>query len=58
MARPRKPEGALVLVSGKVPESMRDELDRIASSEGVTRSALLARIVARYLAEYPARESD
>lgn len=57
VARPRKPEGALVLVGGKVPEPVRDQLDRIAASEGISRSALLARIIARYVEEYPTDES-
>ena len=57
MARPRKPEGPLAPISGKVPEPVRDELDRIAASEGITRSALIARIIARYLEDYPADEN-
>lgn len=58
MARPRLPEGtALVRVSARVTEPTLAALDRIAASEGISRSALLARIVARYIEEHPAGES-
>lgn len=54
VARPKKPEGALVTVATRVTEATRDELDRMASDEGMTRSALLARILARAVEHYPA----
>jgi hypothetical protein len=57
MARPKSADGALVPISGKVREPIRDELDRIAAIEGISRSALLARIAERFVGEYPARES-
>lgn len=47
----------MVAVSGKVPEPVLAELDRIAASEDISRSALLARILARYVEDYPADES-
>lgn len=47
-----------MLVAGKVDESVRDDLDRIAMSEGVSRSALIARILAWYVDEHPAGESS
>lgn len=48
----------MVLVASKVPEPIRDDLDRIARSTGVSRSALIGRILARYVEEHPAGESE
>lgn len=44
-------------VTVKVPEGLRDELTQIAAREGMSRSALLARVLARYVERYPADES-
>lgn len=57
VARPRQPDGAMVAVSAKVPEPIREELDRIADSENLSRSALLARVIARYVEQYPASDA-
>lgn len=40
----------------RIPEALRVELDAIAAREGATRSALLVRIVRRYVETYPADE--
>lgn len=47
----------MVTVGFRMLQSVREELDRIAAGEGVTRSALLVRIVTRYIERYPADES-
>lgn len=57
VARPRRSDGAMVAVSAKVPEPIREELDRIADSENLSRSALLARVIARYVEQYPASDA-
>lgn len=57
MARPKKPEGALETLATRVPRSVKADFERIAAGEGVTAYALLARIVTRYVEEYPAHES-
>lgn len=58
MARPRKPEGALVTVATRIPGPARDRLDEIAASKGLSRSALLARITASYIEAYPIEDVD
>lgn len=57
MARPKKPEGALETLATRVPRSVKADFERIAAGEGMTAYALLARLIERYVAEYPAHES-
>jgi hypothetical protein len=56
VARPRKPEGALVTVATRIPEPIRDRADEIAASQGMSRSAWLARVVTRAVESYPLDE--
>lgn len=58
VARPRGPKPRLVPVTIKVSEPVRDALERIAESQGASRSALIARILERYVDEHPAGESS
>jgi len=58
VARPRLPEGPKVGAALRLPEPIRDRLDRIAEAKGITRSSLLAQIVTRYVATYPLEDVD
>lgn len=57
MGRPKKPEGAKKFLATRVPLPVGEDFEHIAEGEGVTTYELLARVVERYVAEYPARES-
>jgi len=58
VARPRLPEGPKVAAGVRLDAPIRDRLDRIAASKGLTRGALLARIVTRYVESYPLDDVD
>lgn len=55
MARPAT--GRDPVVSLRIPEWLKAELTRIAAAEGVSRSALMVRVMERYVGQYPADDS-
>jgi metal-responsive CopG/Arc/MetJ family transcriptional regulator len=54
----RPPTGQDPTVTFRIPATLRDELDAIAAREGTTRTALLVRLVRRYVENYPLDEVD
>ncbi|MCL2611986.1 MAG: ribbon-helix-helix domain-containing protein [Nocardioidaceae bacterium] len=42
----------------RLPLPVKDRLDAIAEREGITRSAILVRLVARYVESYPLEDVD
>lgn len=52
----RPPTGQDPPIGFRIPDPLRDRLDAIAAAEGITRSALLVRIVRRYVETYPSDE--
>lgn len=54
----RPPTGQDPSIGFRIPVPLRDQLDAIAAREGMTRSALLVRIVRRYVDTYPLDEVD
>jgi hypothetical protein len=57
VARPKKPEGAMENVVTRLPGPTVRELERIAEDQGVTVYVLAARVLSRYVEDYPADES-
>ena len=57
VARPKRPDGALVPITLRVPEPVRERVEQIARAEGVSRSEWLARVVSRAVEAYPLGEN-
>lgn len=47
-----------MLAATRLPVPIRDRLDAIAARKGLTRSALVAQVVTRYVEGYPLGDDD
>lgn len=45
-------------MSFRLPQALKDELTKIAEREGITRTALLVRVLSRYVESYPLGDVD